>query len=113
MLKGGVGGEDGVVWLDNGAAHFRCRVHTEFELRFLAVVRGETLHQESAKSRASSTTERVENLEINQQIFPQNIMSQETYEEALQTGAVICQSPELIDADIDDLLSNSIVTAGV
>jgi len=95
VFQGSVGREDGVVWLDDGAAHLRRRVHAEFELRFLAIIGGEAFHQKSAKAGTSSATERVEN------------------EEALETRAVICQSPELVDADVDDLLSNSVVTTGI
>jgi len=45
VLKSGVAGEDGVVWLNNGSGDLWCRVHGEFELGFLAVVNRETLHE--------------------------------------------------------------------
>jgi hypothetical protein len=62
MLEGGVSSEHGVVWFNNGAAHFGGWVDTELELRLLAIIGREALHQESTKSRASSTTEGVEDL---------------------------------------------------
>jgi hypothetical protein len=45
VLQGRVGREDRVVGLNDGAAHFWGRVDTELELRLLAVVGGEALHQ--------------------------------------------------------------------
>ena len=38
VLEGGVGGQDRVVWLDNGCRHFGGRVDREFELGLLAVI---------------------------------------------------------------------------
>jgi hypothetical protein len=105
-----MGREDGVVWLNDGAAHLRRRVHAKFKLRFLAIIGGEALHQKSTKAGTSSATERVEDLFVNQTC---SLLLLGTYEEALETRAVICQSPELVDADVDDLLSNSIVTTGI
>ena len=95
VLEGGVGGKDGVVWLDNGAAHFRCRVHTEFELRLLAIVGGETLKEESTETRTSATTERVED------------------EEALEARAVVGQTADLVHRRVDELLADGVVTTGI
>lgn len=45
VLEGSVGGEDGVVRLDNRCGDLRGRVDTELQLALLAVVDGQTLHQ--------------------------------------------------------------------
>jgi hypothetical protein len=66
VFQGSVGREDGVVWLDDGAAHLRRRIYAKFELRFLAIIGGEALHQKSTKAGTSSATERVEDLLVDQ-----------------------------------------------
>jgi hypothetical protein len=55
-----VGGQNGVVWLDDGGRHTRCRVNGKLELALLAVLGGETLKQEGAEARAGATAEGVE-----------------------------------------------------
>jgi hypothetical protein len=95
VLEGGVSGEDGVVGLDNGGGVLGGRVDTELELRLLAVVNGETLHQESTKTGTSTTTEGVEN------------------EEALETRARVCHAANLVENAINHLLTNGVVTTGI
>ena len=95
MLKGSVGGEDGVVWLNNGCGNLGSWVDTELELALLAVVDGQTLHEEGTETGACSTTERVED------------------EETLQTGAVVSDTADLIQDLVDELLSDCVVTTGV
>ncbi|OBU83126.1 hypothetical protein A8C58_14865 [Enterococcus faecium] len=73
MLKGGVGGQDGIVWLDNGSRDLWSWVDGEFQLRFLSVVNTETFHEEGGESRSGTTTEGVED------------------EESLETGTLISQ----------------------
>ena len=63
VLEGCVGGEDGVVGLDNRGGDLRSRVDTELELALLAVVGGETLKEEGTETRTCTTTERVEDKE--------------------------------------------------
>jgi len=46
VFKGGVSGQDGVVWLDDGGGDLWGWVDGEFELGFLSVVDGETFHKE-------------------------------------------------------------------
>jgi hypothetical protein len=57
VLESGVGGEDRVVWLNNGGSGLRGWVNTELQLDLLAEVNGQTLHEESTETRTSSTTE--------------------------------------------------------
>ena len=57
VLDGAVGGEDGVVGLDNGRRDLGGRVDGKFQFALLAVVDRKSLEEESAKSRASATSE--------------------------------------------------------
>ena len=95
VLKSGVGGEDGVVGLDNGGGDLRSRVDTELELALLAVVDGETLHEEGTETGTGTTTEGVED------------------EEALETIAVVGDVAHLVEDLVDELLANGVVTTGV
>jgi hypothetical protein len=95
MLEGGVGGEDGVVGLDNGGGDLRGRVDTELELALLAVVDGQTLHQQGTETGTGSSAEGVED------------------EEALQTRAVVGNAADLIQDLVDELLSDGVVATGV
>ena len=63
MLQGGVSGEDGVVGLDDGGGDLWSGVDGELQLGLLAVVDGETLHQEGSKTGSGTTTEGVEDEE--------------------------------------------------
>jgi hypothetical protein len=63
VLDGAVGGEDSVVWLNNGCRNARSRVHGELELALLAIVGGKALEEEGAETGTCTTTERVEDQE--------------------------------------------------
>ena len=95
VLKGGVGGEDGVVGLDNGGGDLRGGVDAELELALLAVVDGETLHEEGTETGTGTTTEGVED------------------EEALETRAVVGDVADLVEDLVDELLADSVVATGV
>lgn len=95
VLKGGVGGEDGVVWLDNGGGGLWGWVDAELKLGLLAVVDREALHEEGSETRSGSTTEGVEN------------------EETLETRAVVGNVADLVENLVDQLLSDGVVTTGV
>ena len=95
MLKGCVGGEDGVVGLDNRGGDLRGRVDTELELALLAVVDGEALHEEGTETGTGTTTEGVED------------------EEALETGAVVGDVADLVEDLVNELLADGVVTTGV
>ena len=60
VLNRTVGGEDGVVGLNDSSANSGSRVDGKFKLRLLAVVGGKTLKQEGTKSRSSSSAKGVE-----------------------------------------------------
>lgn len=95
VLEGGVGGEDGVVGLDDGGGSLGSRVDTELQLALLAIVDGETLHEESTETRTGTTTEGVED------------------EEALETNAVIGDAANLVEDAVDELLSDGVVTTSI
>ena len=95
MLQGGVGVEDGVVWLHHGGGHLRSGVDGELQLGLLAVVHGETLHQQGGESGSSSTTKGVEE------------------KESLETSALISQLPDPVKNQVNNLLANGVVTPGV
>jgi hypothetical protein len=95
VLESGVGGQDGVVRLNNGGSSLGSRVDAELELALLAVVDGQALHKESTETRAGTTTERVED------------------EEALETNAVVGNTADLVKDALDELLANGVVTTGV
>jgi hypothetical protein len=90
-----VGSEDGVVGLNNGGGVLGSRVDTEFELGLLAVVDGQTLHQESTETGTGTTTEGVED------------------QETLETSAGVGHTADLVQNLINHLLSNGVVTTGV
>lgn len=95
MLQGGVGGQDGVVGLNDGGGSLRSRVDAELELALLAVVDGQTLHQESTETRTGTTTEGVED------------------QEALKTNAVVGNTSDLVENALNQLLADGVVATGV
>ncbi len=95
MLKGGMSCQDRVVRLNNGGCGLRSRVDAEFQLALLAVVNGQTLHEESTKARSSSTTEGVED------------------QEPLESRAVVCNTTNLVQNLINQFLANSVMATGV
>lgn len=90
-----MGGENGVVGLDNGVGHCWRGVYRELELGLLAVVGREAFENEGTEPGAGSTTEGVED------------------EEALKTTAVVCKAADLIHHNVNHLLTHSVVTTGV
>lgn len=95
VLQGGVGSQDGVVGLNDGRSVLGGRVDTKLQLRLLAVVDGETFHEESTETGTGTTTERVED------------------QETLETSAVVGNTANLVEDLVDHLLSDSVVTTGV
>jgi len=95
VLQGGMGGQDGVVGLDNSGGDLGCGVDGEFKLGFLSVIDGETLHQQGGESGSGTSTEGVED------------------KESLETGALIGQLSDPVEDKVDDFLSDGVVTTGV
>ena len=95
MLESGVRGQDRVVRLDDRGSCLRRWVDAELELALFAVVNRQTLHQQGAKSRASSATERVE------------------HQEALETPAVVGHTANLVEDLVDEFLAHRVVSTRV
>merc|ERR1712179_897351 len=95
VLKGGMGGQDGVVGLNNSGGDLGGWVDSELQLGLLSVINGEPLHEEGGEARAGTSTEGVEK------------------EESLETSALIGQFPDTVEYKVDDLLSDGVVTTGV
>jgi hypothetical protein len=94
VLEEGVGGEDGVVWLNNGGGDLRRGVDGEAELGLLAVVNGESLEEEGTETGSGTTTDGVED------------------EEALETSALIGELSDSVEAEVNNLLTDGVVTTG-
>ena len=94
VLEEGVGREDGVVWLDDGGGDLRGWVDGEAELGLLAVVNGKSLEEERSKTGSSATTDGVED------------------EEALETSALIGELSDSVEAEVNNLLTDGVVTTG-
>jgi len=94
VLEEGVGGEDGVVGLNNAGGDLGRGPDSEANLGLLAVVDGEALHEERAETRAGTST---------------NSMVDE---EALETSAVVGKLADPVKDKVDNLLSNGVVATG-
>ena len=94
VLKEGVGGEDGVVWLNNSGGDLWGWVDGETKLGFLTVVNGESLEEEGTESGSGTTTDGVED------------------EETLESGTLVSKLSDSVEAEIDDLLSDGVMSSG-
>ena len=94
VLKEGVSGEHGVVWLNNGGGNLWGWVDGESELGFLTVIDGKSLEEERSESRSGTSTDGVEN------------------EETLETSALIGKLSDSIKAEINNLLTNGVMSSG-
>jgi len=94
VLEEGVGGEDGVVWLDNGGGDLGRRVDGETELGLLSVIDGESLEEEGTETGAGTATNSVVD------------------EETLETSALIGKLSDSVEAEINDLLTDGVMTTG-
>ena len=95
VLDSAVGGKNGIVGFNNGSRDQRRWIDGELKLALLAIVGSEALEKQSTEPRSSTTAERVED------------------QETLERRAVICDTANLIDDDINDLLANSVVTTSI
>jgi len=95
VFEEGVGGEDGVVGFDDSSRDLGRGVDGEAELGLLTVVDGETFEEEGTETRASTTTDGVED------------------QETLETSAVIGELADTVEGEIDEFLTNGVVTTSV
>jgi len=84
-----------VVWLYDSSSDLRSRGDSERKLGLSAVVNRETLKQEGAETRSSSSTSGMEN------------------HETLKTSAVISKLADSVKDKVNNFLSNSVVTTCV
>jgi len=89
-----VGTQDGVVWFNNGIGDLWGWVNGVTELGLLAVIDGESFQEEGSETRSSTTSDSVENAET------------------LETGTVISELSDSVEDEIDDFLTNGVVTSG-
>jgi len=94
VLKEGVSGEDGVVWLNDGGGDLRGWVDGESELGLLTVIDGESLEEEGSETGTGTTTDGVED------------------EESLETSALIGELSDSVEAEVNNLLTDGVVTTG-
>jgi len=95
VLKKRVGGQDGVVRLNNGSGHLRGRVHSETQFGFFTVVDGKALQKKRTQTGTCTTTDGVED------------------EETLKTSAVVSQLSDAVKGKVNNFFTNGVVTTGV
>merc|ERR1712166_845350 len=93
VLEERVGGEYGVVWLNNCCGHLRGRVDAESELGLLAVVNRQTLEKQRPETRDGTATNSVED------------------HEPLETGALVGELTQAVESQVNNLLADGVVTA--
>jgi len=94
VLKKRMGGQDGVVWLNNSGGDLWGWVDGETKLGLLTVIDGESLKEERTKTGSGTTTDGVED------------------EETLETGTLVSKFSDSVETEIDDLLTNGVMTSG-
>jgi len=94
MLKKGVSGEDGVVWLNNSGGNLWRWVHNETKLGFLTIIDGKSLEEKGSKSGTSTTTDSGES------------------KETLETSALIGKLSDSVEAEINDFFTNGVMSSG-
>jgi hypothetical protein len=94
VLKKRMGGEDGVVWFNNGGGDLWGWIDGESELGFLTVIDGKSLEEERSKSRSGSSSNGVED------------------EETLETCALISKLSDSVETEINDFLTNGVMASG-
>jgi len=95
VLEERVGREHRVIGLNDGGRDLGRRIDGETELRLLTIVNRETLEEERAETRTSTTADGVED------------------EETLETSTVISELADTVKGKIDDLLTDGVVTTGI
>jgi len=94
VLKKRMGGQDGVVWLNNSGGDLWGWVDGETELGLLTVIDGESLEEEGTETGSGTTTDGVED------------------EETLETSTLVSEFSDSVEAEIDDFFTNGVMTSG-
>jgi len=94
VLEERVSGQDRVVGLNDGGGDLGGGVDGETELGFLSVIDGESLEEEGSETGTGTTSNGVED------------------EETLETSALIGELTDSVEAEVDNLTSNGVVTTG-
>ena len=94
VLEEGMGGKDGVVWLNNGGGDLWGWIDGESELGFLTVIDGKSLEEKGSETGTGSSTDGVED------------------EETLETSALIGKLSDSVEAEINDFLTNGVMSSG-
>jgi hypothetical protein len=94
MFQEGVGGQDGVVRLNDGGGDLGRGVNGETQFGFLAVINGKSFQEERSETGTSTTTNGVED------------------HETLETGTVVSEFSDTVQAEVNDLLTNGVVSSG-
>ena len=95
VFQGGMCCQDGVVRLHDRGGDLRCGIDTKLELALLAIVDGQSFHQQSTEAGSGASTKRVED------------------QKSLQTGAVVRNASNLVQNLVDELLANGVVAASI
>merc|ERR1719285_655557 len=95
VLQGGVGGQNGVVGLDHCSGNLGSWVDGELKLALLAVVHGQPLHKQGRKAGSSAASEGMEQ------------------KESLKSSTGVSELPNPVENQVDNLLSNSVVSSSV
>jgi hypothetical protein len=93
MLKKRMGGEDGVVWLNNSGGDLWGWVDGETKLGFFTVIDRESLEEERTESGSGTTTDGVED------------------EETLKTGTLVSKLSDSVETEIDDFFTDGVMTS--
>jgi hypothetical protein len=88
-----MGGKDGVVWLNNSGGDLWGWVDGETKLGLLTVIDGKSLEEKRSKTGSGTSTDGVED------------------EETLKSSALIGKLSDSVEAEIDDLLTNGVMSS--
>jgi hypothetical protein len=94
VLQEGVGGQDGVVGFNNGGGDLGTGVDGETKFGFLSVVDGKSLKEKGSESGSGSSSDGLED------------------QESLESGTVVSELSDSVEAEIDAFSSNGVVTSG-
>ena len=94
MFQEGVSGQDGVVRFNHSSGDLGGRVDSETQFGLLAVINGQSFQKEGTETGTSTTTDGVED------------------HETLETGTVVSQLTDTVQAKVNDFLTNGVVSSG-